>query len=451
MELKRNYIGLIVLHFLIALAIYTIKPLGKLYLPIVAVLGFFWIIKNENKNNEVLYVCGYLMGGEVLHRMTGGYFVLELAKYSIAFFCLLGIFFSGMSRKATVYLVFIVLLLPGVIIGSYTLSLQTDVRKNLIFNVFGPVVLAIASLYCYDKRLTFKELNNLLLAIGLPIVATAFYLFLYTPSIKDVVTGTSSNFETSGGFGPNQVSTILGLGAFIFFSRLLLESKNAVFFIINLGLLFYISFRGLVTFSRGGMMTSVAMIVVLLFVVYRLINSQAKNTLVVFIFISCFAFAGVWFYSSSQTSGLIENRYTNKDALGREKKSKLSGREDIMGSEIKMFKENPVFGVGAGRGRELRGGGIGYEQGVNSHNELTRMLGEHGSFGLLGLIILFLMPIIYFFKKDINYNIYTLPFLIFWLLTLNHAAMRLAAPAFIYALSLLKVYTLEEKPTVHRE
>ncbi len=121
-----------------------------------------------------------------------------------------------------------------------------------------------------------------------------------------------------------------------------------------------------------------------------------------------------------------------------------------MGSEIKMFKENPVFGVGAGRGRELRGG-IGYEQGVNSHNELTRMLGEHGSFGLIGLIILFLMPIIYFFKKDVNYNIYTLPFLVFWLLTLNHAAMRLAAPAFIYALSLLKVYTLEEKPTVHRE
>lgn len=450
MELKRNYIALILLHFLIALAIFTIKPLGKLYLPIVAVLGFFWILKNENKNHESLYVCGYLMGGEVLHRMTGGYFVLEIAKYSIAFFCLLGIFFSGMSRKATVYLVFIVLLLPGIIIGSYTLSLQTDVRKNLIFNVFGPVLLAISSLYCYEKKLTFKELNNLLLAIGLPIIATAFYLFLYTPNIKDAVTGTASNFETSGGFGPNQVSTILGLGSFIFFSRLLLESKNAILFLINMSLLFYISFRGLVTFSRGGMMTSVVMVFVLLFVVYRLISSNAKNTLATFVFISCFAFAGIWFYSSSQTNGLIENRYANKDALGREKKSQMTGREEIMESEIVMFKEHPVFGVGAGKGRELRDGGVGYEQGVNSHNELTRMLGEHGSFGLIGLIILFLTPIIYFFRKEVNYNIYTLPFLVFWLLTLNHAAMRLAAPAFIYALSLLKV-TIDEKPTVHRE
>jgi hypothetical protein len=35
------------------------------------------------------------------------------------------------------------------------------------------------------------------------------YLILYTPSVRDVITGTSSNYETSGGFGPNQVATIL--------------------------------------------------------------------------------------------------------------------------------------------------------------------------------------------------------------------------------------------------
>jgi hypothetical protein len=37
-----------------------------------------------------------------------------------------------------------------------------------------------------------------------------------------------------------------------------------------------------------------------------------------------------------------------------------------------------------------------------------------------------------------------LSFLIFWLLTINHAAMRIAAPAFVYALSLLKVYYQKE-------
>jgi len=42
-------------------------------------------------------------------------------------------------------------------------------------------------------------------------------------------------------------------------------------------------------------------------------------------------------------------------------------------------------------------------------------------------------------------------FLAFWLLTINHAAMRTAAPSFVYALSLLKVKFNEEEDTVHRK
>lgn len=451
-KIEKNYISLILIHIAIGLAIFLVRPLGKMYLPIVSVLGFLWLLKTENKNNEVLYLCGYIMGGEVIHRMTGDEFIHEFGKYSITFFCLMGLTLSGMSRKASVYLLFLVILLPGIVIGAYTLNIQAAVRKNIIFNVFGPVTLAVASLYCYEKKLTLKEINNLLFVIGLPIVATVFYLLLYNPNIKEVITGTSSNFETSGGFGPNQVSTILGFGSFVFFTRLLLESRKPLFFIVNTLLFFYISFRGLITFSRGGMLTAIFMIVIFLFIVYRSINSRAKNTLIIFLFLSVIAFLGIWTYTSNQTNGLIENRYANKDAMGRVKQSKLSGREEISSSEIEMFMDNPIFGVGVGRGRELRGG-FGYEQGVNSHNELTRMLGEHGMFGAVGLFILFIVPIRYYFsKKAANFNIYALPFVVFWLLTLNHAAMRLAAPAFIYALSLLNVYAIDdEKPTLHRE
>ena len=65
------------------------------------------------------------------------------------------------------------------------------------------------------------------------------------------------------------------------------------------------------------------------------------------------------------------------------------------------------------------------------------MIAEHGSLGIVGLLILFLTPLVLYI--DNKYNIYLLCFLTFWLLTINHAAMRLAAPAFIYSLSLLKV------------
>ena len=79
----------------------------------------------------------------------------------------------------------------------------------------------------------FSELLNLLLLIGLPIISMTVYVSLYTPDIKSVLTGTESNSDLSGGFGPNQVATILGLGMFIFFVRSILCSKTKFIFSIK--------------------------------------------------------------------------------------------------------------------------------------------------------------------------------------------------------------------------
>ena len=112
-----------------------------------------------------------------------------------------------------------------------------------------------------------------------------------------------------------------------------------------------------------------------------------------------------------------------------------------------MFLEHPFFGVGAAKGTEIRSeemGGL-----TASHDEITRMLAEHGSLGILGLLILFATPI--FLYLDNKQHIYVFCFLAFWFLTINHAAMRTATPSFIYALSLLKVKFNEEEDTVHRK
>jgi hypothetical protein len=65
------------------------------------------------------------------------------------------------------------------------------------------------------------------------------------------------------------------------------------------------------------------------------------------------------------------------------------------------------------------------------------MLAEHGLFGVVGLLILFFTPLFLYLENQ--FNMFLLCFLLFWLLTINHAAMRTAAPAFIYSLSLLNV------------
>jgi O-antigen ligase len=142
-----------------------------------------------------------------------------------------------------------------------------------------------------------------------------------------------------------------------------------------------------------------------------------------------------WGYTSFQTGGLIDKRYANQDAAGRAKESKLTGREDIARAEINIFFENPIFGVGVGKGVEVRKSKTGMF--AASHDEITRMLAEHGSFGIVALSILFFTPLVLYLEN--KFNMFLLCFVMFWLLTINHAAMRTAAPAFVYSLSLLNV------------
>ena len=441
-----SYIYLISFHALLGVLIFALPFISELYTLALFAFGVFYIIKKKNKNNEVLIVSAYVVGVEVLLRMTGGGLLNEFGKYAVMIFMFLGMIYSGFSNKAFLYWIFLILLIPSLILSTVALNFETDIRKAIAFNISGPVCLGISAIYCYQRQVTFDRLKGIITAFSLPMVAIVVYLFLYTPSVKAVVTGTQSNFETSGGFGPNQVSTILGLGIFVFFVQLLLNSKSRLLQLTNALFVLVFAFRGIVTFSRGGMFTAVVMMVLLLIVLYFQAGFNAKPKIGLIIIVTFLAGLGVWGYSSIQTSGLINKRYANEDALGRKKKSQLSGREVLIESELQMFVDNPIFGVGVGKNKELRRQQTGID--LASHNEITRMLAEHGSLGLIDLMILFFTPLFLFVNN--RQNILALSFLAFWLLTINHAAMRLAAPAFVYALSLLKVYTLE-KPTVHRE
>ncbi|CAM3615259.1 O-antigen ligase family protein [Flavobacterium saliperosum] len=443
---KLTYTALILIHIGIGLVVYLLPFLSKIYSLLMLAVGLVYVVKTRNKNNEVLFVSAYLVGSEVFLRMTEGNPFHELTKYSVIIFMILGMFYSGISKGGLPFWVYLIFLIPGVFVATETLNFHTDIRKAIMFNLSGPLCLGFAAIYCHRRRFTLEALNNLLLVIALPIVSTLTYIFLYTPSIKEVVTDTQSNHETSGGFGPNQVATILGLGVFIFFTRIVLKSKSKWLLFFNVVLCVLMTFRGIVTFSRGGMMTAGLMVVLFLGVLYFFMGNQSRFKILQTVSFGFLLLMGVWLYSSSQTSGLIERRYANEGVHGNKKESQLSGREDLISSELKMFLDNPILGIGVGKNKEFREETTGIQ--AASHNEITRMLAEHGSFGLIGFIILLIVPFVLYL--DNKMHIYMLSFYVFWLLTLNHAAMRTAAPAFIYALTLLKIYALE-KPVVHRE
>lgn len=443
---EKQYLFWIAVHLALGGAIFLAPFIAKIYGYLIILFGLAYIVRKRNENDQVLEACAYVVGSEVLLRMTEGNPMYEFSKYVVIAFILVAMYYKGFSKNAVAYWVFLVLLVPGLLISTQVIDFDERLRKSISFNISGPLCLGIASLYMYGRRISLDHVNRVLLVMGLPIVTTMIYLVLYTPSVRDVITGTSSNFETSGGFGPNQVATMLGLGVFIFFVRLVLFSKSKILFAVNLLIFLNIIYRGLVTFSRGGMITAMIMITIFMVILYFKLNTRGKLKFHLIGGMFLLILAGVWIYSINETSGMIEKRYANKDATGRVKESKLSGREDIMESDIIMFMENPVFGVGVARSPRLRGEIIG--KSPLSHNELTRMLSEHGMLGILAMLVLFVTPLILYL--DNRMHLYMLCFLVFWLLTINHAAMRLAAPAFVYALSILKVYN-EEKDLIRRE
>ena len=149
-----------------------------------------------------------------------------------------------------------------------------------------------------------------------------------------------------------------------------------------------------------------------------------------------------WMVSSIKTSGFLEKRYANQDAAGRVKEDVTTGRTDLVAFEFNEFIDNPFLGIGVGKVKEERLNETGVE--AASHNEMSRIVAEHGLLGVFAFLILLLTPLVFRIKNKSNMFFYS--FYIFWLLTINHSAMRIAAPAFIYGLCLLNITYESRKP-----
>lgn len=439
----KEYIFLLLLHVLIGFVLFLFKPFSFIYSHGVILIGLLWVFRNRNIGEEALLVCAYIVGSELLVKMTKGYFIWEYAKYAIIIILLLGMYFRGISKNAIPYWIFLLLLVPGIIIGIYELAGEERIRQSIIFNILGPITLVISSLYCYQRPISLEKLMQVLLFMALPIVSSMVYSILYTPDMKEIMIHTGSNFATSGGYGPNQVATFFGMGMFVFFVRILFSSPNFILLLINLSVTLLLAYRALITFSRGGLITGIIIILFFLLFTYFKGNSIVRvkvSSLFILLGIGLFS---IWLYSILLTGGLIEKRYKNQDALGREKESVFTGREKILRGELALFLEKPILGGGVGVGTKYRE--EHFDQNIASHNEISRMLAEHGLLGIIGLMILGFTPLILYAEN--RHHFFLLSFMLFWFLTLNHTAMRVAMPAFVYSLALLKVY-IYETPTL---
>ncbi len=219
---------------------------------------------------------------------------------------MIGLLTTGASKKALPYYVYLLLLIPGVLVAGFTQDANTLIRKAIAFNLSGPVCLGIVSIYCYTRTISYKQIHAILLAMVLPIVAMSSYLFWKTPDLRDLISSTGSNYASSGGFGPNQVATVLGIGMFVFTVRFFMRSPTLLLKGVNLFLLAVVSFRAIVTFSRGGVITAVVMILYFIVVYYWYSKPKQKTALFKYILSS------LWNESFNLGSFLVSNQWVHR-------------------------------------------------------------------------------------------------------------------------------------------
>ncbi|MEZ4692121.1 MAG: O-antigen ligase family protein [Ignavibacteria bacterium] len=198
--------------------------------------------------------------------------------------------------------------------------------------------------------------------------------------------------------------------------------------------------RGLATFSRGGMLSPIVAIV-LCIVIMTLTDSNFKVRIgkVVYAFLIIGAISLIGFnYVNDASEGLLEMRFRGESMYNKEKSNLFSGRLEIFDADIEIFKDNVLTGVGPGMSAQVRSETQGIE--AAAHIEYSRMLAEHGLFGILAMAIMIFFPVKYFFEqKSIDNKILLIMCLGFVFMTLGHAAMRTAAPGFVYGMAFLNI------------
>jgi len=423
---------LAIAHILLGV-LFLIGGISKIYSTLVLFFGILFIIKTKNKHNEAIMWAAYMVGAEVLFRMTKGLFFYELPKYSVLLFLFTGLIVEKRKHPVPVsYILYTLLLLIG--IAFLDIPFNESIRRAIAFNLSGPVLLGVSAIYFYKRKLSLDTLLKMLFMMVLPIISMLSLLFFKTRDISEIRFSSNANFATSGGYGPNQVATILGLGIFIFLIHLFFKKRIFSLFLVDVFFFVYLIYRGLITFSRGGMFT--ALLAIGAFVFYFSIAHKNKmENLLKYVLLTGVMLLTLGIYTSYKTEGMIINRYTNKNSVGIEKKDFSTGRIKIFVTEVDAFFENPFFGIGVGGSKFYR------QEKLNrmaaSHNEVSRLLSEHGMLGVLILILLLGVSITHILNQPYLARAFLSAFLIFWFLTINHSAMRIAFPGFIYGLSVV--------------
>ena len=381
--LDRRLYPLSILHFFLGITISSRSDIAKIWGLAVFFYGFLHIIRYRNRNDEASIFASYLVGMEVALRAVGGTVLWEYGKYSTIFLLFTGMVVENLKflRINVLSLTYFTCLLPSV-------ALMPDVpfkylRQMISGNLSGPLCLFISFIYFRQRILNNKNITNIFKCLNLPIITLIGLILARAPAIENIAFASEANFQLSAGFGPNQVSTVLGLPLVIVALSKVFNLKlysiqifDYLFVVISTGL-------AILTFARGGVIAPVCILAFLFIISGRIKRYRLNYKQIFYLLLVLF---GLYNFSSNFTKGLLDQRYLNLASIVNQDKGTISGRAKIMALDLEIFRDYPLMGVGPGAAHHLRWR-YGYGQTVAAHSEFTRMLAEHGLFGAISPII----------------------------------------------------------------
>ncbi len=391
-----------------------------------------WFIVQDKQPFRLIYLTGYIIGAEVLWRMTKVGLLWEYDKYAVSFLLLLSMMRWRKSFK-TLPLVYGLLLLPSAVMTVTGSASIFQARSDISFNLSGPFALTIAALFFSGIELNRRQLRQLLLYTVMPIAGVAFLVLIKaeTATMADFASA-QSNALTSGGFAANQVSAALGLGALLCWVFILTQGTvTKTSWVLALLLVWFLA-QAFLTLSRGGVFN---FLVAAPLATPFLAKKQGKM-------LSILMLSGVILIVFVFLIIPRMDRFTGGALTERFSETTTTGRYELVMKDLKLWQDNFLLGVGPGRAPYLRDRQTGVSgitasssAGLAAHTEYSRLLSEHGLLGLLTLLLLVVMFFGTFLgaKTSLAKGL-TLAFMIWSLAEMSHAAMRLAAISYFYAL-----------------
>jgi hypothetical protein len=428
----------VLLHFPLAMAMYKSSILATMHAALV-VLWVGKVIFTARRPEILVFVMAYVTGAEVLWRSSGAKVPYETAKYILILLSVFGLlrFFRG--RVIWPPVLYFALLLPSAFLTiTSPLMAQGEnktIFKILAFNMAGPLALACGVAFMAHLRLNRAQLLNIFTALLATALGGAMMIAFALRTAKKVQFGRSSISVIREEFGPNQMSAAIGLGVLMALLILILHDRATTRqrLLLAVCLIFMVGASAM-TFSRGGLYNTGGAALALLILLMRdpRVMLRVAGVVTVLVLVGNFL---VLPYLNTYSKGFLLMRLTN---------TSLTGRDQIAWTDLIIWKENPVYGVGPGRATDYR---LEMGRRNQAHTEATRLVAEHGTLGATAGLLLMLMAWRgVFWTRGPRSQAIAAALVIWSFLYMANAAMRLAAPSFMFALAMALIACDEASP-----